>query len=340
MNKPEITGKIVQYIVKAQNNPVLHEEIFADKNVTTSKHEFLFFIKPEITLKDPGLKTEAIINMMLDKIEKFGLAIRDIRILGASYLDKYNIIARHYGVINAMSRNPVEYFSQEASDKFRDAFGVEPDETNVIGSLEFLKEFVQFDPVSLESLWQNSKSVKLAGGTYCAPVAVDGQQLYLVNGFHPRQLIHFTEKGRSIVAFTLTGDLNWSDARNNFIGKTNPADAAKGSLRNDLLVNQERYGLKSVSPSNNGFHLSAGPVEGLVELIRYCSDFSTGREKEIDDFLFGRQLLEVFTPHETNKICDNSFVISEGKKISVFDLTEEKNSDVALELLRKSSFAE
>ncbi len=120
-----------------------------------------------------------------------------------------------------------------------------------------------------------------------------------------------------------------------FIGKTNPADAAKGSLRNDLLQNHARYGVRSVSPSRNGFHLSAGPVEGLVELIRYCSDFSRNREKTTEDFIFGRQLMSSFTDAEIGKICENGLVTYNGKKISVFDLTEEKNNDSALELLKE-----
>jgi hypothetical protein len=137
---------------------------------------------------------------------------------------------------------------------FRTEFGRNTEQITLMGSLEFLQQFPDFTPDSLNDLWQNSKAVKLAGGTYCAMVKAVNREIYLINGFHPKQLIHFTEKGRSIVTFTLTGNLDWKDARNNFIGKTNPVDAAEGSLRNELLIKQKELGLQSVSASRNGFH--------------------------------------------------------------------------------------
>src|SRR5512133_1571661 len=255
MERSDLILKIAEQIRSAQEKDILHEEFYTNQELHNGKHEFLFFIKPEITLKDENIKLETILDMMLGKMQQYDLGIKNIHILGAPYLDKYNIIAKHYGVINAMSRDPLEYFTNEAVEKFISAFGISPEKADVLGSLEFLEEFSQFDPLSLDDLWQNSKAVKLAGGTYCAPVMADNEQIYLVNGFHPRQLIHFTEKGRSIVAFTLTSNADWSVARNNFIGKTNPSEAMKSSLRNDLLLNQRKYGLESVSASRNGFHL-------------------------------------------------------------------------------------
>ena len=63
----------------------------------------------------------------------------------------------------------------------------------------------------------------------------------------------------------------------------------------NCFVNKEKFGLDEVSASQNGFHLSAGPVEGLVELMRYGSDFSTGEIKKPSDFSFGKELLRVFS---------------------------------------------
>ena len=166
--------------------------------------------------------------------------------------------------------------------------------SKVLGSLQFLQQYPSFTPDSLQQLWQQSQTAKLSGGNYCALVKAGGEDVYLINGFHPKQLIHFTAEGRMIITFKLTGNLDWAVARNQFIGKTNPADAAPGSLRNELLVNKEKFGLNEVSASQNGFHLSAGPVEGLVELMRYGSDFSADEIKKPADFSFGRQLIESF----------------------------------------------
>jgi len=208
----------------------------------------------------------------------------------------------------------------------------------LLGSIEFLRQHRDYTPYSLDVLWQNSQAEKLAGGTYCAVIRMEGKDIYLINGFHPRQLIHFTENGRSIVAFTLAGNTDWSTARNHFIGKTNPADALPGSLRKELLNRREEFGLRNVSASRNGFHLSAGPVEGLAELIRYCSDYASGKIKTTDDFLFGRQLKSHFSQEEISLICGNHLVKHRGENIRTFDLTEEKNSLVALQLLKECKF--
>jgi hypothetical protein len=338
MNDPKIIPELIHHINLAQEGSISYEQVYKNPQHNQVLHEYLFFIKPEITLNADSINIQAILNMMFDKFKEFKLTIQDIRLLGSAYLEKYDIIAQHYGVINALSRRPHDFLSPEAVDKFKAVYGIMPESVNMLGSLEFLQHFPDYNPFSLDELWQRSKSEKLAGGTYCSMVSVSGKEVFLINGFHPRQLIHFTEQGRSIVTFVLTGNLDWSVARNNFIGKTNPADALPGSLRNELLIQQQRFGLQAVSASQNGFHLSAGPVEGLVELIRYCSDYSTKVINTADDFVFGRQLKSVFSASDIRLICENHLVTYKGKKIRTFDLTEEKNSAEAQQMMKESSF--
>jgi hypothetical protein len=336
MNNTFIIQQILHHIKDARVHSTASSKIYENKDHPDQQHDFLFFIKPEIIQIEDEDKLKAIFEMLLRKISQFGFTIREIRLLGASYLEKYDIIAQHYGVINALSRDPLKVFTTEAKSKFRDIFGHAPEEVKVLGSLQFLRQYPSFTPDSLQQLWQQSHSAKLSGGNYCAPVKARGEDVYLINGFHPKQLIHFTAEGRMIITLMLSGNLDWAVARNQFIGKTNPADAAPGSLRNDLLVNKERFGLNEVSASQNGFHLSAGPVEGLVELMRYGSDFSLGDIKKPSDFSFGKQLLKVFSEEETGIICSNRIVGYKGNKISTYDLTEEKNSGEAISLLKES----
>jgi hypothetical protein len=338
MNNPEIIEEIIYHIHQAQACKVGNEVIFSQGTAAEYQHEFLFFIKPEITLLPEETYLRAILELTLGKLKEFELRIMDIRILAAAYLEKHNIIARHYGVINSLSRKPLEFLSDEAREKFRSIYGKVPGHADVLGGLEFLQRYPLYNPFTLDELWRQSKTEKLAGGCYCASIALEGKEIYLINGFHPKQLIHFTQPGRSIVAFTLSGNTDWALARNNFIGKTNPAEALPGSLRNELLIHKDKFGCQSVSPSQNGFHLSAGPVEGLVELIRYCSDHASGALKSSDDFLFGRQLSSLFAREQIGLICDNHLVEHQGRRIRTFDLTEERNSVSALQLLKESTF--
>jgi hypothetical protein len=338
MNKADIIEQSLKSIEKARGKNTGYEVYYEDKDRFDHPHEFLFFIKPEITQLIDQSRLAAVLDMTLDKISDFSLHIRDIRMLAASYLKKYDIIAQHYGVINSLSRLPLKFLSAESRSKFREIFKKEPEDTKMLGSLQFLKQFPACSPDTLEKLWHNVEAVKLGGGTYCARVTYEGENIFLINGFHPNQLMHFTAEGRCIVAFTLTGKLDWSIARNRFIGKTNPADALAGSLRNDLLAGIQSFGLTEVSSSQNGFHLSAGPVEGLVELMRYCSNLAKDDRKKPGDFIFGKKLEANFTAEETNRICSNQLVEFKGKKISSFDLTEEKNGEEALRLLKEGRF--
>ncbi len=330
-----VTMLIANSIKKAQKEELFFEEIYSDAELPKGKNEFLFFIKPEITVELDSIRLIPILELIQSKIKEFGLKIHSIKVLSANYLDRYDIIAQHYGVINKIARNAVENMSATAKDRFKEIYGKAISEAKVLGGIEFLTQYPCFNAESLDYLWQNKKCSKLAGGTYCLDVKLDDEVVFLVNGFHARQLQQFTDKGRSIVVMTLSGDLSWANARNNFIGLTFPPNANEGSLRRELLKQKDILGLPEVSQAMNGVHLSAGPVESLIELRRYNSDFSdSDRVLDYGSFEFGKKLLLEFGD-AAEIILSNSNVSENGREISIFDLTEEKDSEEAIEILGK-----
>lgn len=334
--KQTYTDKIISFIKKAQNEDVFFEEIYNDSNLPVGKNEFLFFIKPEITVKSETINLEKILELVSEKITAFGFNIHNIKILSANYLDKFDIIAQHYGVINKIASDSRQNLSDSAKEKFKEIFGQSIEESNVLGGMEILTKYPDFNAYSLDYLWQNVENKKLAGGTYCEEIKIDNEKIYLINGFHPRQLKHFTEKGRSIVIFTLSSDLSWAEARSNFIGATRPSDAKEGSLRRELLDRKDEFGLAEVSQGVNGVHLSAGPVEALIELKRYNSNFSDNAQiKEFSSFSFGQKLAENFSADTVEKILSNPNVEVNGKAVSIFDLTEEKGSNEAIAIIKE-----
>jgi hypothetical protein len=335
INMQQLKEDIASAITQAREEYLTHRVVYQDEKPNKRKNEFLFFIKPEITLPGMGIKLEKILGFILDKIDAYNLEIRNVKVLAAKYLQDYNIIAQHYGVINQISRNAKANISQEGNVKFESLYECSPDKANVMGSIEFIEKYDAFSPMALDYLWQNGDMKKLAGGTYVTKLSLDGEEVYLVNGFHPRQLEHFTATGRSIVTFTLAGDLDWKTARGTFIGATNPANAKEGSIRRELMEKKKEFGLQTINSSWNGVHLSAGPVEGLVELIRYNSDFEANEILKPADFDFGKNMAHHFNPEEIEKIINNTILEMDGKKIPVFDLTEEQNADEAVNLLRK-----
>ena len=335
INKKEIKNILLTAVEKAQGNKIDYQQLYNAKERFSAENEFLFFIKPEITMNSPGIKFDLILEMLFVQLDKFGLIPTDMRVLSANYVKKYNIIAQHYGIINNVSVSPLSNMTDDARERFKSLTGKNINKAKVLGSLEVTGRIPGFSPSSLDYVWQNVKTEKLAGGTYLAKVFIDGEEVYIINGFHPRQLEHYVQPGRCIITMTLTGDLSWKEARNAFIGVTNPKDAMPGSLRNILLQNRILFGLQLVSSSWNGFHLSAGPVEGIVELIRYTSDFSKNHICSYTDFSFGKMLAARFGDETIRKIISNTSMDVDGKMISVFDLTEEKNSCEAMDILEK-----
>jgi len=331
-----LIDKTSDAIKKAQDNQLNFFEIYENPNEIKYVNQFLLFIKPEITVKDESIKVSNIIELIFTKLHDFRFEIEKIHLLSSDYLEKHEIIAQHYGVINRLAKYAIENIPDIASEKFSQVFKNDISKCKVLGGFQFLDAYQNFNPISLDILWQNKTNIKLAGGTYCEDIKLDGDIIYLVNGFHPRQLMHFTEPGRSIVVFTISSDLNWSIARNEFIGATNPLNAKHGSIRRTLLDNQLSYGLPEISQGMNGVHLSAGPVEGLVELIRYNSNFENELSiKMIKDFRFGQSLIENFNEEQIEKIISNVDVNYQGRQISIFDLTEEKDSSEAISILQR-----
>ena len=325
---------LIQEISSFQTEQAQNKEIF--KQETAGQNEFLFFIKPELTVKSNEKSFGSIIELILNKINAHKLNIRNIRLLNAPYLEKHSVIAQHYGVINKLSSDIHRFISSESIKKFEEIFKTSFEKSNVFGSIEFMNRYPYFTSTGLAYLWQNSPTVKLGGGTYTQKLSFEGETVYLINGFHPRQLEHFIAPGKYIITMTLTGDTDWKIARNRFIGKTNPQDAEPESIRRELLDNQQCFGLESVSSSWNGVHLSAGPIEGLVELARYNSDFEKNILSVISDYQLGKQLIQAFGTEISDKIPGNPNVIMNGIETTLFDLTEEKNSSDCISLLKEA----
>lgn len=191
------------------------------------------------------------------------------------------------------------------------------------------------DANTLNALWKDCEIKRLAGGIYSGKVSYNGSELYIVNGFHPPQLDHFIAENRMIVTMNIAGNTSWETSRNEMIGNTYPEKASPESIRGALFQKYGKFGFDHVSYVLNSVHLSAGPLEGLLELQRFNSAFELNQEANIENFIFGRMLKATFPESQVEKILANPTVSFNNKPISLFDLTEGKNSREALELLIK-----
>jgi len=126
---------------------------------------------------------------------------------------------------------------------------------------------------------------------------------------------------------------SWSDLRNKLCGATDPSAAEAGSIRNELLVHKEKTGMVDVNKGSNGVHMSAGPLEGMVELQRFFS--SADKKLPFTSLAFGSALAaQGLTEEQIEKLATNPDVTYEGKNISAFDVTEEKDAAESAALLK------
>lgn len=331
-NLPE---QVVQIIKQAQKGAIYNEVLFEDSSAPMHKNEFLFFVKPEITLPSETIQLDAIFEMIFKKMAAFNFSIHRIRILSAEYIKEHDLIDQHYQVIANVSKQGVAALTMRAKNKLKELYQVEVDDVLVLGGIQFMNRYPFFNDLSLDCMWQNSENFKIASGAYAEKLKVDTETVYLLNGFHPRQLRHFTNPGRSLVVFRISSDLTWKEARDHFAGATIPSNAFSDSIRHTLLEGKEAFGIPIVSQSYNGIHLSAGPVEGLIELNRFDSDLTNAQTDEsYHQFTFGQKLIDRFGKIP-QAILQNLKMEVDGRKVSVFDLTEDMDSDDALELLSK-----
>ncbi len=299
-----------------------------------AEHQFVLFLKPEATAVHDGVDLEAVLDLVFEHLEDFGVTVHAARALPAAYLDHHAILDQHYGVINRISKLGVEALTDDALNKLNEVFAEEISAGALImGGHQFLKAQPEISPLALTTMNDNIGTTKLAGGSYAMRLKVLGQTYILLNPFHAYQLVPFTTPGRAILVFECRSTRDWSDLRVNLTGATNPAKAEAGSIRADLRAQKEALGMKEVNQGANGVHLSAGPLEGMVELQRFFTDHDTNKALDWDETAFGARLLRKLSHDDVTRLAGNPNLEVDGKMVSAFDLTEEINADRTLDCL-------
>jgi len=162
-----------------------------------------------------------------------------------------------------------------------------------------------------------------------------GEVQLVLNPFHAYQLVPFIQKGNALILFECHSHMSWENLRSKLCGATNPAKADEGSIRAELLKNKEKTGMVDVNISSNGVHMSAGPLEGLVELQRFMSN--EGSKVDLKSLAFGEYLSSIgFSDTQISDLAKNPNATNEGKTESVFDMTEEKCYNESGVILKKA----
>jgi len=296
-------------------------------------NEFLLFFKPELT--EPSDRLRRVWGVVQGALDRFDCQVAGAAACGAAYLRRHRIFEQHYGVINQVSSRGIAAVTETGRQKISELVQQEGGDVEVLGGHQFLERFPGYTAESLAALHDSSPLHRFAGGTYGVIVPVAGHRVLLLNGFHPYQLEEYYTDGRSILNLVLRSPMTWKVLRQQFCGATNPSRADPDSIRGQLLRRKDEFGLPDVSAAHNGVHVSAGPIEAIVEISRFMSDHDTGDVVEPEDTTLGRELVQAGGRQLLVTLCSNVNVRYGSASESVFDLTEEWDSWSLLESVKE-----
>ena len=290
-------------------------------------NEFVIFSKPELG-RLSGADLDKVWDLFAAALSAYGVRVHRTLILTGPELESSDVMAEHYGVINAISRQGRSALTEAAEQALAEQYAADlASGALVLGGHQFLDRFAGFGPYALGVLFANLSVGRLGPGTYAGVVKVDGQPVVILNGFHPRQLSFFTADDTVCAFLHCSSATAWDSLRNDMIGTTDPARADGASIRGTLFADPAGYGLAVVSSNFNGVHMSAGPLEGLAELTRFFGGSPT-------DWTFAGILSAAGVPADgIAGLVDNPTLEANGERGSAFDLTEAVDAEPAAKLL-------
>jgi hypothetical protein len=296
-------------------------------------NEFVIFSKPELG-RLAGTDLDKVWDLFASSLNAYEVTVHASKILTGPELESSGVMAEHYGVIKQISRLGRSTLTEAAEQALSEQYAAElAEDALVLGGHQFLEQYPDFSPFSLGVLFANLSVGRLGPGTYAGVVTVDGQPVVILNGFHPRQLGFFTADDTACAFLHCSSKTSWESLRNDLIGTTDPAKADAGSIRGTLFADPAAFGLVVVSSNFNGVHMSAGPLEGLVELARFFGG-------SVGDYSFAAALKRAGVATDGIAVlADNPTLVADGERGSAFDLTEGVDAEQAAKLLAGATAA-
>lgn len=301
---------------------------------TDQQNELVFFFKPGCFNAAEHGHVQDIVELGLKELQDYHVTIAGVLLLSGRRLEELEIMDRHYGYINRLSKQASKVLHDEDFQHIYEELGITSgsEKYQVLGGHEFLQRFQDYDANRLRELWASKHSHKLRSGFYIQEYDIASQQVILVNGFHPSQLAFFTDPSHKIILLLLQSDTNWHDLKYDMVGDTFPENAKVTSIRGELYTHHERYGLKEVTVSNNMVHLSAGPFEAMFEGYNFLHAMPTLHFNLMNTNMGRLMHAKGLTDADVDTCLQNPVVTIEGEEVDLFTATEDKNSNEAIEV--------
>ena len=305
-----------------------------ERSEAPSGNEFVIFSKPELGRLDEE-RLAVIWDLFAGAFADHGVRIHRVKIMTGPELEQAGVMQQHYGVINQISREGRPALTEAAEQALQQIYGDTLDQAEVIGGHQFLDRYPEVSAYALAMLFANADVERLGPGTYAAQLRMDADRVIVLNGFHPRQLGFFTADDATCAFLHGSSTTDWEVLRSELIGATDPAKAVAGSIRGRLKADPAAYGLSTVNSNFNGVHMSAGPLEGLGELMRFF-----GEVHALPDWTFAAALRDAgLTDEDLPGLVANPVITADGERGTAFDLTEGLNAQPAAALLAKAQTA-
>jgi hypothetical protein len=302
----------------------------------TQLNQFVMFLKPDVTDGAGGVRVAAIVDALRELLSRHSIGIWATRVVSGRLLARTHLVERHYGVVNAISRRGMAALTEAAIAALHEHYRDELESGyEVLGGHQCLAEFPSLSPLALSTRFDSGGSRRLAAGTYACALTIDGKQVVLLNGFHPRQIERFTLDSAVTVLLEGRSTTAWRTLRREVAGATDPAMARPGSFRHALLVRATEWRVPEVSQNANGIHMSAGPLEGMVEVGRFLGG-GTASGPQLESTCFGAAMREAgLSVDAIERLAENPILEVDGTTVSAFDLTEEMDAADAVSRLRE-----
>ncbi len=319
----KIINSFIDSLGKDKTNPTILTDF---KLKTNKKNQLLAFFKPEVFLNKKPEQIEKIMKLVFEKLEKYEVSVDGTALFPGSAVGKFQIMDRHYGVINTLSKNASKILNPEEKELVFKTLGITNKNTKILGGHEAYEIAGIQNTYDFDNYWLEAKSEKVKSGFYVRTMTINGEETVVVDGFHPHQLAHYTESDRHLGVMLVTSNTPWAKLRDEMLGSTFPDKALPDSIRGSIFTKATDFGFKKVGIENNIMHLSAGPTEALFEIDNFLHapfaiDFLKAEAK-----LAEKLLSAGVTPENVRKVLTDKELHNE---------LEHKDTDEAVEIITK-----
>jgi len=329
MTKTAIFSKSFIRKIKSTNQAKIIQPVKIGE--TKKLNELVFFIKPEILDTEDDEKILNSFLLIQEKFYDFNVKIDGVAIIPGVVLEEYGIMNRHYGFINQLSRKASSIVGAESQERIFNILDIEDrGKFKILGGHEFLAAF-DADVDKLSDIWFAQTANKLRSGFYFIADTFNEQPIILVNGFHPSQLLHFTQEEHSILLVLIHTDSDWYDLKFDMVGDTFPENAKPDSIRGRLYAHPERFGQAEVGINTNGVHLSAGPFEAAYEVANFFGPLINLEPEKTPPLSIAKAIEAGIPKKMALSLLDNPKV----NESDLFSETENLNTNEAIEFAKK-----